>query len=144
MLDVVAVAMLVVVPILTYSIYLVRFRRDYQTHKRLQIGLGVALLIAVVLFEIDVRMHGWTHLAFDSPYYETYLFPVLWVHLFFACSTTALWIWTILEALGRFPSPPAPTQYGPRHKRIARFAALGMYATSITGWTFYYMAFMAV
>ena len=47
MLDVVFLAMFVVVPVMLYSIYLVRYRRRYRLHKRLQLGLGLILLMAV-------------------------------------------------------------------------------------------------
>ena len=143
MLDVVAVAMFLIIPALSYSLYLVKVHRDFKTHKAIQLGLGVVLLAAVTLFEIDIRLHGWRHLATASPYYDAGLFPVLYVHLFFAVSTTVLWGFTIVDALRKFPSPIQPSPYGEFHKRIAWLAAIGMYCTSVTGWTFYYMAFMA-
>ena len=47
MLDFVVCALLLVVPILAGSIYLVKFRQRFELHKKLQILLGVVLLIAV-------------------------------------------------------------------------------------------------
>lgn len=143
MLDFVAVAMFLILPILSYSLYLVKVRKDYVGHKRLQIFLGLLLLVAVVLFEVDIRLHGWRHLAKPSPYYDTILFPVLYVHLLFACSTSLLWILTIALALRSFPNPPMPGAHSPWHKRLAWPAAITMYTTAVTGWTFYWMAFVA-
>lgn len=143
MLDFVAIAMFLILPILSYSLYLVKVRKDYRTHKKLQIFLGLLLLVAVVLFEVDIRIYGWRHLAEPSPYYSTSLFPVLYIHLFFACSTSVLWIVTILLALRKFPRPPVPSHHSDWHKRLAWPAAITMYITAITGWTFYWMAFVS-
>ena len=55
MLDVVFLAMFAVVPLLGWSIHLVRNRRNYALHKRVQLTLGILLLVAVTLFELDMR-----------------------------------------------------------------------------------------
>ena len=143
MLDIVALAMLVVVPTMLLSIYQVKYRRRYALHKRMQLTLGALLLVAVGLFELDIRINGWRHLAEASPYYETWLNPVLYVHLFFAISTTILWIYTIVGALRHFAKDPVPNAYSAQHRRVARLAALTMCCTAVTGWTFYWMAFVA-
>lgn len=144
MLDVVVLAMIAVLPVLTWSIYLVKVRRNYQLHKRVQIGLGLTLLVAVVLFEVDMRyVGGWKVLAKESPYFGGWLDRELYVHLFFSVTTTLLWIVTMMQALRRFPNPPMPGEYSAKHRRLAKLSAAFMYATAITGWTFYYMAFMA-
>lgn len=143
MLDFVALAMFLILPLLSWSLFEVRIRRNYLRHKRLQIFLGGLLLVAVVLFEVDIRVNGWRHLAEPSPYYQTLLFPVLYVHLFFACSTSLLWIVTIVSALRNIPNPPRPCPHSTWHKRLARPAAATMFCTAITGWTFYWMAFVA-
>ena len=44
MLDVVFLAMFVVVPALAWSVYLVKVRRNYGLHKRVQLLLGSVLL----------------------------------------------------------------------------------------------------
>lgn len=142
MLDLVAVAMVVVVPVLAWSVRQVKVHRNYALHGRVQLILGLVLLVAVLLFEIDMRVFGWRHLAEPSRFYGNWLNPVLYVHLFFAVSTTILWIWTIVGALRGFTKPPAPSAYSSRHKSIAIFATIGMFCTAITGWAFYVMAFV--
>lgn len=142
MLDLVAVAMVIVVPLLAWSIRQVKVHKNYALHGRVQLILGTLLLAAVMLFEIDMRINGWRHLAQPSRFYGNWLNPVLYVHLFFAIATTILWIWTIIGALRGFPKPPAPNAYSIRHKNIAIFAAIGMFCTAITGWVFYIMAFV--
>lgn len=142
MLDLVAVAMVIIVPVLAWSIRLVKVHRNYALHRMVQLILGCVLLFAVVLFEIDMRIHGWRELAKTSRFYGNWLMPVLYVHLFFAIITTILWIVTITQALRKFDNPPVPNAYSPKHKSLAIFAAIGMFCTAVTGWAFYVMAFM--
>src|SRR5437762_5634615 len=67
MLDVVFLAMFVVVPLLAASIYLVKYRRHYALHKRLQLAMAAILLVAVLLFELDIRINGWQQRATGTP-----------------------------------------------------------------------------
>lgn len=143
MMDVVALAMFAVIPVMIWSIYLVACQKRYELHKIVQLSLGGLLLFAVVLFEVDVRLNGWRQNALVSPYYTTWLNPVLYAHLFFAISTTLLWIYTIVGAVRRFARPASPGGYSGHHKRVAKAAALGMCMTALTGWVFYWMAFVA-
>jgi putative membrane protein len=143
MLDLVVVAMVLVLPVLGASIWAVKFRKAYRLHKTLQIILGIVLLATVLIFEVDVRVFGWKHKAEPSPYYNTWLFPVFYVHLVIAVSTTLLWIWVTGKALRHFPSPPAPCEYSRHHLPQAKVAGVGMFLTAVTGWIFYYMAFVA-
>lgn len=148
MFDFVVVAMIAILPILGASIYLVKYRQAYLWHKRLQLTLGAVLLLAVTLFEIDVRMsdgtsHSWRSLAAVSPYYPGVVFPVLTVHVALSVTTCVLWIVVIVRALRNFPVPPQPGSHSAFHKRFAWAAATGMALTSVTGWAFYYLAFVA-
>lgn len=140
--DLLAVGMLFVVPTLTTALWLAKSQR-YAAHKAVQVTLSSILLLVIVIFEIEIRMSGWTQHSLVSPYYETSLFPVLYLHLTVAITTTLLWGATIILALKRFPRPPVPSAHSSLHRKLARPAALGMYLTSVTGWTFYYMAFLA-
>jgi len=143
MLDVVFLAMFAVVPILGWSVWLVRRRRNYALHKRVQLTLGAVLLATVALFELDMRINGWTWRAESSVYYPHAVFASLYVHLFFAVTTTGLWIAVIARALRRFPSPPAPGTHSASHRFWGRLAAIDMTMTAITGWVFYYLAFVS-
>jgi hypothetical protein len=167
MLDVVFLAMFAVLPILGASIYLVKYRRLYALHKRIQLLLGIVLLAAVALFEIDMRfVSGWQERAAESPYFkpieepgsllravyiralnysqvEGWVFTSLGIHLFFAVTTTILWVGVIVQALRKFPNPPAPCAHSASHVFWARIAAIDMALTALTGWIFYYLAFVA-
>src|SRR5437762_2415258 len=85
MIDLVFVAMFLVLPVMAWSIYQVRYRRHYSLHKWTQIGLGVILLVAVTAFEIDMRfISGWEQRARASPYFATLVYPALYIHLVFS------------------------------------------------------------
>ena len=140
MLDVVVVSLVVVAPLLLLSLVLVHFRKAWALHKRLQIVLGGVLLVAVSLFEIDMRRIGgfWAIAKNDSPG----MHMLLWVHLFFAISTVILWAVTLWLAWRRFPSPPKPAAHSRCHRRLGWLSALDVTATSITGLLVYYFGFV--
>lgn len=150
MLDVVFVAMFAIAPVLLLSIYLVRTRRRYALHKRLQLALAGILLVAVGLFEIDMQLFtDWEALAEGSPYYQpgnkwgSTVGRSLVIHLSFAVPTLVLWIVVVVQALRRFSSPPLPGGHSRWHARYGWLATVGMLLTALTGWVFYWLAFVA-
>jgi putative membrane protein len=143
MLDVVFLAMFAVVPVMGWSIYLVKYRRRFLLHKRIQLALALVLLATVVLFEGDMRINGWIERAKASPYFETWVQRSLSVHLVFAVSTALLWIFVTVRALRRFPCPPTPNDHSRSHIFWGKLAAIDMLCTAITGWAFYWLAFVS-
>jgi uncharacterized membrane protein YozB (DUF420 family) len=147
MLDFVVLAMVGILPVLGWSVWQAK-RGRYLLHKRVQLALAAVLAVAVALFEIDMRTSGWRPRAEASPYYGTDGAPgivdyALAVHLFFAVTTVVLWITVIVRALRRFPNPPRPNEHSPQHILWAKLAAADMAMTAVTGWLFYYLAFVA-
>jgi putative membrane protein len=148
MLDVVFLAMFAVLPALAWSIYLVKQRR-YELHKRVQLMLGLVLLLAVAAFEVDMRISGWEPRAQDSPYFSPeakWSCPAgvaLIIHLFCAVPTALLWTLVIVQALRKFPRPPQPGRHSNAHKFWGWLAVVEMFLTALTGWLFYYLAFVA-
>ena len=144
MLDLLVLAMFGVVLVLAWSVYQVRYRRRYQLHKWVQITLGGILLVAVTLFEIDIRLHGWQSRAAGSIGGEppTFVWYSLYVHLVFALTTVILWPVVILLAVTSFPDPPRPSFHSRIHVPLARLAAADMVLTAVTGWVFYWLAFV--
>ncbi len=142
--DVVCVSLFAVLPVLAMSVHLVRHRKNYAAHKRIQLAVSAALVVAIVVFEIDMRLvSGWKPRAVESGYWPSGVFTALGVHLCFAITTVVLWTWVVVEALRRFPVPPGPGTHGPRHRVLARLAAADLVMTAVTGWLFYYVAFAA-
>ncbi len=148
MLDVMALAMVALLPALGWSVYLVMYRREFALHKKIQLILGSVLLVTVALFEVDMRIGGWHHRAAASPYSShegstDWVSAVLAVHLCFAVTAALLWIVVIVRAVRQFPSPPAPAAHSAWHRRVGKAAAIDMACTAVTGWIFYYLAFVA-
>ncbi len=149
MLDLVSLAMVGIVLVLAVSVFLVRWRRAYAVHKWCQLTLAALLAVTVTLFEIDVRfITDWQARAELSPYFErdrwNAVYTCLSVHLCFAIPTALLWFAVILQALRRFPRPPVPGRHSRHHVFWGRLAACGMVMTAVTGWLFYWLAFVAV
>jgi putative membrane protein len=141
--DVVLVGLLALLPVLAWSIALVR-RGRYAAHKSLQLFIVAALAAAIVVFEIDIRLvSDWKARAAASPWWPSGVLAALGIHLVFAVTTFGLWTWVVWEALSRFPEPPAPGGHGPRHRRFARIAAADLLCTAVTGCVFYWLAFVA-
>lgn len=149
MLDVVFAAMFVVVPVLAASVFLVKYRRQYALHKKLQLVMAAVLLAAVLLFEIDIRVNGWEERAAPSPYFNAdhkWSCPAgisLIVHLSFAVPTLVLWVIVVAAALRNFSRPPKPGPHSRWHARWGMVAVVGMVMTAATGWLFYWLAFVA-
>jgi putative membrane protein len=148
MLDFVSLALIAILALLAISIYLVKVRRRYSVHKRLQLGLGATLAVAVMLFELDIRfVTDWQARAASSPYFAPGRCNIVWsclvLHLICAVPTLLLWCWLIAQAWRRFPRPPGPCAYSRLHARLGWLASLGMLLTALTGWLFYWLAFVA-
>ncbi len=148
MLDIVVCALLLVLPVLLYSIWLVKFRRNYLGHRNLQSGLGIVLLITVCLFEIDMRLQGGWQAILKNRAEQLSEPQLLWVrrvllvHLVFAVSAVFLWGVTLTHGWKKIPNPPQPSPHSARHKLLGWLATITLTLTSVTGLVFYYYAFM--
>jgi uncharacterized membrane protein YozB (DUF420 family) len=143
-LDLLFLAMFVVVLVLAWSIYQVKYRQRYSLHKRVQVVLGIILLAAVAVFEIDIQLHGWQDRAAGNVDGELSraVWTALYVHLSFAVSSVILWPVVIVRALRNYPDPPLPGPHSLWHKRWGWIAAADMVLTAVTGWIFYWLAFV--
>ncbi len=149
MLDFVVTALVLIVPALLASLYLVKVQRNYLAHRNLQLVLAAVLLVAVIAFEVDIRVHGgWEAIvgrrmpALSVEQLAT-VKQTLYVHLIFAISTPLLWGTTILLAMRRMPRPPTPCEHSRLHKTLGWLSVLDLVLTSATGLLFYYRAFIA-
>ena len=133
---------LMILPILAISLYAVRWQGAYRVHKTIQTFLGVALISVLLLFEWQIRLEGWRLYAEDSRYYETWVTPALVLHLFWAAPTLGLWIIVLTGAWKKFPVPAKPGEYSMIHKKLGRMAAGSMVGTAVSGWLFYWLAFV--
>jgi len=149
MLDAVVCALVLVVPAIVTSLYLVKVRKNYLAHRNIQLALAAVLLVTVGAFEVDMQLvqGGWENVVAkrDIPLSSEQLATVqriLWIHLVFAVSSPVLWGVTITLALKRIPNPPAPCPHSHLHAKLGWLSTLDLTLTSITGLWFYYVAFV--
>lgn len=145
MLDVVAVAMIAVTLVLLFSVYLARFRHAYRGHRTIQLVLAIALLIVIVLFEIDMRfVSDWRAQAAKSIYYASgWVDRWLWIHLAFAVPTLFMWIALVVMALRRMGANFENLTHRRFHRRLGWVSTWFMLMTAVTGWIFYWVSFVA-
>ncbi len=141
--DVIIVIFLLALMVLTYSIYTVRFQRNYLLHRKLQLFLTGLLIFTIILFEIEVRYYGWIDSAKNSKYYVTLVWPILWIHLCFAISTVIMWTITFSHAMYAFRTSISPNQSSLMHKRLGRVAFICLWLTVLLGLAFYFFAFIS-
>lgn len=143
MIEIVSLAMILLGPLTALGAQLAK-KGHWLIHKRIMSTVGLILLISVTLFEIQIRSFGWRDAAKESPYFETWVFPALWIHLPIAIVTSIAWILTMREAIMTFALKPRPHgTLGAKHKFFGKIAVLGTQLTWLTGWIFFYLAFMA-
>jgi len=150
MLDFVVVALVLILPVLVYSLTAVKRKKRYGLHRRLQLLLSIVLLLAVGLFEIDLQwvQGGWLNVVGKREVKLTneqlnFVRQVLSIHLWFAISTPVLWMATIGLALVHFPSPPQPSEHSAVHKILGWLCSIDIVLTSVTGLLFYFFAFVS-
>lgn len=54
LIDIVTLSFIIILPILIFSWRMARNRKDYVTHRRIQLYLGISLFIVVSIFEYDL------------------------------------------------------------------------------------------
>lgn len=146
MLDVVVVAMFAVTAAMLFSVASVRYWRRRELHRAIQTALAIALLLVIVAFEVDMRLisPGWRTLARPSPWFaDGWVDRMLWIHLMFAIPTPLLWAGIIWHASKHHDQGFADPAVRVRHRISGRAGVLMMLSTAITGWIFYWMAFVS-
>ena len=141
--DIVLIAMTLTPFLLVWAIRLAR-RGQFVLHRNIQSGLLAVLLVAVVLFEADVRMSGGsgTFLA-GSPYVGTPLLTwLLRVHIAVAVTSFLAWTWVVARAW-RVPLVPGSADFGPAHRRTGYLIFAGVTFTSISGAALYWLSFVS-
>ena len=143
LMDLVLLSFLVIMPAISWSWWKVR-NKDYQVHKTTQLSLAGILLIAVVLFEVDLKLSGGIfELTKHSSYAGTTLLNA-WIygHTVVAILTSIIWVVLIVLSLRRFPKPPQPASFSRAHRFWGRAGMLTMMAAGLSAFPLYYYGFM--
>lgn len=144
LMDLVLVVFIVLPGLMHWAVRLVRKGR-HRSHRNFQVVSVVAILAAVVLFEVDVRVSGGSAtLLGPSPLWQSgFLKPFLIVHVLIAVTTFLAWLILDIRSWRRFGggSFELPGGFSPTHRRWGKSIVVGVWLTSLTGIGLYVMGF---
>ena len=113
-----------------------------KVHICLQVGITIFYLVVFSPFEVFVRFEGWRVMAEPSPYYHSWVQPLLVFHLIFAILTVVVWGYSLFLAKKAFVTSARDHNYSRMHKKMGRVAFGLVHMTAATGCLFYWMAFV--
>ena len=142
--DLVMISFVLILPILILSWWLVRKKKDYSNHRRIQLYLGITLGIVVAIFEYDLSMSGGIFEMTKGSIYEgsALLNWTIYIHTGFAVAATILWAGLIIVSLLKFGRPPKPGAFSGTHRLLGRSGMFVMFMAGITSPPLYYFGFM--
>lgn len=128
--------------VLAYAIRLARAGKHRQ-HRALQTGLLSVLLVAVVLFELDVRLSGGSgSLMRGSSYAGTgQLKALVLAHVGGNVVTFFAWLYLVVASWRRFETA-LPGGFSARHRRLGRWVFAGTLYGAVTAVAMYTVGFV--
>lgn len=141
--DLVVVAIVLTPFLFAWAIWLAR-RGEYRKHRNLQTILLGTLLVAITLFEVDIRLSGGSG-AFlaGSPHAGTPLLTwLLRVHVLVAVACFALWTYLVVQAW-RARMDLRPALFTEAHRRRGYWVFAGAIFTAVSGVWLYWLGFVA-
>ena len=141
MMDVVVVSLVLVVPLLGFSIAQAK-RGAFLLHRRLQMVLSILLTIAVLLFELEMRLAGGIKSLIDASRYTLTFRCFLWFHIFLAVATLIFWAITFYHANKNFDGTKMLASYRLKHRKLGLYSSIFLVLTSITGLAVYAWSFL--
>lgn len=148
MIDLVLVSQILILPLLALALYCVK-KHHYRWHSRIMVLLTIILLIAVILFETEIRLNGGMKgiaaMVGREAHVTTDFFRGLFFFHLLICGLTApLWLYILYKGIKSFGfQNPAPTAYGATHKKTALIALGGAFLIALSGAGCYYLAFVS-
>lgn len=143
LMDVVFVATLATPFIVAWG---VRFasKGNYARHRAVQTTLLAVLLVAVILFEVDVRLSGGSgSLMKGSSYAGTGLLRgITLVHVLGNVATFILWLWLVVKSRRRFGTPELPGPFTATHKRAGSVVFGGLVFGAVSAVAMYVLGFV--
>ena len=145
LIDIVTLSFIIILPILIYSWIKVARDKNYSLHRGIQLYLGIALGIVVLIFEIDLSMSGGIfELVKGSEYEGTAILNwTIYIHTAFAVATSFIWVGLIIMSLRKFGNPPTPNDFSKTHRFWGRTGMITMIMSGITSPPLYYFGFVA-
>lgn len=117
---------------------------QYTRHRNLQTALLSVLLMAVILFEVDIRLSGGTRsFMVGSPYLDSPLLKwLLRVHVLIALICFGLWSYLVVQAW-RARMDLRPQLFTAAHRRRGYWVFAGTIFTAVSGVWLYWLGFVA-
>ncbi|MEH6549211.1 MAG: DUF420 domain-containing protein [Pseudomonadales bacterium] len=142
LMDIVVLSFFLILPALVISWRWAR-QKQLNQHRSLQIAIASVLAVAVLLFEIDLKVSGGIFvLTKDSSYAGTALLNFLiYSHTLVAITTTLVWVILVFLSLKKFDKPPTPNAFSRTHRIMGRTGMICMMATGLSSFPLYYYGF---
>ena len=143
LMDLVLLSFLIILPTMSWSWNAAR-KRHYRKHKTTQLSLASLLFVAVLLFEVDMKLSGGIfELTSQSKYSGTTLLNA-WIygHTLVAILTSIIWVFLIIFSLRRFPNPPEPGDFSKAHRVWGRIGMVTMMLAGLSAFPLYYYGFL--
>ena len=137
----VAMVFFAVAPFIMTQALRLAAQRRYYAHRRLQVGVLLGVLVAVLLLEGSIRFGHAVDAFTVSAYYGTATMAGLFaVHLAVAVPTIIGWFVLAVLSWRRFPGV-LPGSFSPRHRFWGGLIFAGLWLTCATGWGLYVLSF---
>ncbi len=137
----VAMVFFAVAPFLMTQALRLAAQRRYRAHRRLQVGVLLGAIVAVVLLEGSIRFGHAVDAFTVSAYYGTATLAGLFaVHLVVAVPTFIGWCVLAILSWRRFTGV-LPGSFSPRHRFWGWLTYLGLWLTCLTGLGLYVLSF---
>ncbi len=145
LIDIVTLSFIIILPVLIFSWYQARSKKNYAVHRGIQLYLGISLGVVVAIFEYDLSVSGGIfELTKDSVYANTALLNwTIYIHTAFAIASTLIWTGLIITSLIRFGNPPVPNAFSGKHRFFGRAGMVSMIMAGVTSPPLYYFGFIA-
>lgn len=118
LMDIVVVSMVIILPLLWYSVKKVKHDHNYRLHKNIQLTMFTILFFVVLLFEYDMKQNGGIFAMVRGSAYEGTFFLnfMIYFHTFLSITTALIWLILIPVSLKKFGKNPRPGKFSKTHK----------------------------
>lgn len=144
LMDIVVISMVIILPLLWYSLKKVKVERNYKLHKSIQLTMFIILFFVVLLFEYDMKQNGGIFEMVKGSAYEGTFFLnfTIYFHIFLSITTSLIWTFLIIASLIKFGKNPRPGKFSRTHKFWGKIGMWDMALTCITGLILYLFGFV--
>jgi putative membrane protein len=142
LMDIVILSFLLILPLLAVSWQRAR-SGCYAQHRAMQLTLASFLAVAVLFFELDLKLSGGIfELTRESAYAGTGLLNTLiYGHTLVAIGSALIWVPLVFISMKKFGKPPAPNAFSGRHRFWGRLGMVLMILSGCSAMPLYYVGF---